>query len=221
MLFRSGLATNWDLEGLRTTVDALHRKQGEIVHSMNQQVTYLKQLDRTVTFNHQAIANLSTTLKDIAMRSQETFQEIATKLEWGNLQRETATAIRELEFTLTQLEISIDELISAIQYVMNGRVTVNLINPTILQDMLKNVALVLPEGLSPNNVYLYYEVIQTAMLADMHSLKLVLDVPIKTVSRQYELYKTVVLPTHIFNNTYAWFEIGRITLLLICCNAPT
>jgi len=49
--------------------------------------------------------------------------------------------------------------------VMIGRVPVNLINPTLLQDMLKNVALVLPESyeliveLSPNNVYLYYEVI--------------------------------------------------------------
>jgi len=30
-----GTATNWDLEGLRTTVDALHRKQDEIVHSMD------------------------------------------------------------------------------------------------------------------------------------------------------------------------------------------
>ena len=117
-----GLATNWDLEGLRTTVDALHRKQGEIVHSMNQQITYLKQLDGTVRFNHQAIANLSATLKDIAMKSQEKFQERATKLEWGNLQREAATAIRKLEFTLTQLEISIDELINTIQYVMIGRV---------------------------------------------------------------------------------------------------
>jgi len=126
------------------------------------------------------------------MISQEKFHEIANKLEWGNLQREAATAIRELEFTLTQLEISINELINAIQYVMIGRVPVNLINPTMLQDMLKNVVLVLPEGcelivgLSPNNVYLYYEVIQTAMLADMNNLKLVSDVPIKTVSRQYE-----------------------------------
>ena len=46
------------------------------------------------------------------------------------------------------------------------------------------------------------------MLADMYNLKLVLYVPIKTVSRQYELYKTVVLPTRILNNTFAWFEVG-------------
>ena len=46
------------------------------------------------------------------------------------------------------------------------------------------------------------------MLANINCFRLVLDVPIKTVSRQYELYKTVVLPTRILNNTFAWFEIG-------------
>ena len=103
----------------------------------------------------------------------------------------------------------------AMQYVMIGRVPVNLITPVMLQEMLKNVKLVLRDGyeliigLNPNNVYLYYEVIQTAMLADTHSFKLVLNVPLKTVGRQYELYKMVVIPTRILNNTYAQFEIGK------------
>ena len=81
--------------------------------------------------------------------------------------------------------------------------------------MLKNVTVVLPEGyeliaaLRPNNVYLYYDLIQTVMLTDAHSFKLDLNVPLKTIDRQYELYKMVVLPTRIFNNTYAKFEIGN------------
>jgi hypothetical protein len=50
----------------------------------------------------------------------------------------------------------------------------------MLREMLKNVTLVLPEGyeliagLRPNNVYLCYEVIQTIMLAGVHSFKLIL-----------------------------------------------
>ena len=63
------------------------------------------------------------------MISQEKFREIATKLDWGNLQREAAMAIRELEFMLTQLELSLDELMDAMQYVTIGRVPVNLISP--------------------------------------------------------------------------------------------
>jgi hypothetical protein len=71
-----------------------------------------------------------------------------------------------MEFALTQLEISIDEFVDAMQYVHLGRTTLNLVSPTTLRELLKNVTLVLPGGyelivgLRPNNVYLYYEVIQ-------------------------------------------------------------
>jgi len=49
----------------------------------------------------------------------------------------------------------------------------------MLREMLKNVTLgyELIAGLRPNNVYLYYEIIQTIMLADVHSFKLILCSP--------------------------------------------
>jgi hypothetical protein len=40
-----GIATVMDLDGLHYTVDALHRKEEAIVHSLDQQVTYLKQME--------------------------------------------------------------------------------------------------------------------------------------------------------------------------------
>jgi hypothetical protein len=57
-------------------------------------------------------------------------------------------------------------------------------------------------------MYLYYEVIQAAVLADMHSFKLVLNVPLKTVNSQYELCEMVVVPARIFKNTDTQFENG-------------
>ena len=100
------------------------------------------------------------------------------------------------------------------QYVHLGRTPLNLVGPSTLQELLKNVTLALPEGLElivglcPNSVYLYYEITQAIMLADVYSFKLVLNVPLKTVNRQYELYKMVVLPTRIADNMYTQFEIG-------------
>ena len=58
-----------------------------------------------------------------------------------------------------------------------------------LRELLRNVILTLPEGfelifrLRPNSVYFYYEVVEAIMLADGHSSKLVLSVPLKTVCR--------------------------------------
>jgi len=46
------------------------------------------------------------------------------------------------------------------------------------------------------------------MLADVHSLSS-FYVPLKTLSRQYEMYKMVVSPTRILNNMYVQFDIGR------------
>jgi len=54
-----------------------------IVHSLNNEM-YLKQLDRTDRFNYQAPANLRTTLKETALRDQEGFQEVASKLTTNN-----------------------------------------------------------------------------------------------------------------------------------------
>ena len=146
---------------MHSTIRDLHKKEDTIVHSLNQQVTYLKQLDGSVKFNFQANGNLSNTLKDIATKAQEGFQDVATRLAWYNKQREAATAVRQLEFALMKLEISIDELIDALQFVLLGKGPLNLVKPNVLREMLKNVTLVLPEGtemiagLNLNNMYLY------------------------------------------------------------------
>jgi aminoglycoside N3'-acetyltransferase len=112
------VATVWHLGELHITVDELHRKQDEIVQSMNRQITYFKQIDGTVKFHNQAITNLSTTLKELAPQTQLKFQEVESRLEWGDQERQTATTIRELEFALTRLEFSIDEFMDAMQYVI-------------------------------------------------------------------------------------------------------
>ena len=145
---------------MHSTIRDLHKKEDTIVHSLNQQVTYLKKLDGSVKFNFQEIGNLSNTLKDVATKAQEGFQDVATRLAWYNRQREAATAVRQLEFALMKLEISTDELIDALQFVLLGKIPLNLVKPNVLREMLKNVTMVLPEGremiarLNLNNMYL-------------------------------------------------------------------
>jgi hypothetical protein len=71
----------------------------------------------------------------------------------------------------------------ALQNVQLGKIPLNLISPSMLRNMLKNVTLLLPGGydlivsLRFNNVFMHYEIIEAAMLADLHSFKLVMIVP--------------------------------------------
>ena len=53
-----GTATVMDLDGLHRIIDVMQRKEDTIVHSLDQQMDYLNQLDDTVRFNYKAIANL-------------------------------------------------------------------------------------------------------------------------------------------------------------------
>jgi hypothetical protein len=86
-------------------------------------------LDETVRNNQQAVTQLSSTLKGYALRVQDTFQEVASKLERGTKQREIADIIRQLEFALTHLEVNVDGLMDALQTVISERVPVRLIPP--------------------------------------------------------------------------------------------
>jgi hypothetical protein len=133
-----GTDTLMDIDGLHATIDVMERKEDDIVHSLNQHVTYLKQLVGTVRFNYQVICNLSTTLKGVALKAEERFKEVASRLTRNNRVIEATAVIRHLDFPLTQLEKSIDEFVNAMQFVHLGRTPLNLFSPTMLRELLKN-----------------------------------------------------------------------------------
>jgi hypothetical protein len=168
-----------------------------------------------VRFNFQAVNNLSEAIKNVAHKAHEGFQDDAAKLAWSNKEREPGSAIKEIEYALVSLEANVVELIDTLQFVTLGRIPLNLVKPNILREMLKNITMILPEvyeligGVNPNNMFLYYEMVQVVVLADLHSFKRALYVPLKTINRFFELYEIVVFPTRILNNTYAKFEVGQ------------
>jgi hypothetical protein len=87
-----------------------------------------------------------------------------------------------------------------------------LITPTLLQD-ISNITLSLPEGyeLAVGNRYdsiWYYQTAQASLLTDAHGFLILMSRPLKDINRHYELYRAHVFPMHLFNNTYAKFQIG-------------
>jgi hypothetical protein len=66
-----GTATLLEVEELHGTVDKMHRTEGDIIHSVNHQMTYLKTLDSTVKFNTEATETLSEKVKDIMLNSNK------------------------------------------------------------------------------------------------------------------------------------------------------
>jgi hypothetical protein len=92
-----------------------------------------------------------------------------------------------------------DELLGAIKSVLQGKLHIRLINPVMLQNRLRNVSLHLPEryelvaGTRINNIHLYYELATVTLVGNTHGIKIIVNVPLKTASQQFTLYKIIVL----------------------------
>jgi hypothetical protein len=82
----------------------------------------------------------------------------------------------------------------------------------------EKVALILPEGcelvasIKLHCVYWYYEIVQTAMLAELRGFMLILCVHSGTVKRHFSLFKAAALPACISSKNYAWFKVDKTIL---------
>jgi hypothetical protein len=162
-----GTATLLDVEVLHESVDEMHRTEGDIIHSVNRQMTYLKTLDCAVKFNTEAVETLSEKVKYIMLDSDKWRDEIDLAIHWLNYtiynQSNAFTYIRQLECAILELRTMVKEVLISLDSTMRGKLCVNLISPTMLTDVLKNVTLYFPDGytvcvsLQQNNINLFYE----------------------------------------------------------------
>ena len=96
---------------------------------------------------------------------------------------------------------------------MLGKLPMNLVNPTTLQNILRNVFLQLPGGFDlilgtkTENNHLCYEIIKVTAIANVHGIKLIVNVPLKTANQLFTLHKIFVLPTRISNNNFVQYLI--------------
>jgi hypothetical protein len=129
---------------------------------------------------------------------------------------EVFMAIRQLEFSVLQLSRQIDDLLAAIQYVFLGKMPLSFMGPEILMGILRNVSLNLPDGYEMaagtkmENIHDYDDLVKTEVIADLHSLKLVMEIPLKTADRQFTLYKLVATPSRISGNTRSVNKVMRL-----------
>ena len=181
-----GTAIVEDIHLLHETLEGLRSTTSDVVHSLNSQLTYVKNLGTVTSVNTMAIANLSSIVKDIAIRSHESFQQVTQDMTWLNATfqkySQLYTVIRQLESALLQLIHPIDELLRGIQCVLQDKLPIDLINPNTLQGILRNISLQLPEGYElvvgtkTDKIYLYYELVQVSVIGDVHSIKLFINV---------------------------------------------
>jgi len=114
-------------------------------------------------------------------------------------------AILELKFSMTRIQESLD-------VTSNGKPSSVLINPNNLSDILQQVSLQLPAGLSMmtgltvEEMYVYYTVATVHAVATSKSIRLFIDIPLKAANRYFELYQVHSL--HFFHK-----GIGKLVII--------
>ena len=113
-----------DVQQLHDTLNDLQLQSSDITHSLSNQVTYVKRLSTATEINAEAIANLSSIVKDNKIKSHNRFKEITRYLLRLNItvyaQNELFTTIRQLEFALLGLIQQLDELYNAVKIAVHG-----------------------------------------------------------------------------------------------------
>jgi len=108
-----------------------------------------------------------------------------------NNQSEIYVAVRQLEFSLLQLILQVDELIDILRCILGVRLPMTLVNPLVLYNVLRNVSLQLPEnheviaGTKWTNIYYYYNVIKATVVGNTHEMKIILNLPLKSVNQHF------------------------------------
>ena len=80
-----GTATVSDVHELHGVLDNLQNRNSDIVHSLANQLTYVKKVADTMSLNTESIANLSNIVNNSIIQSHDKYQQITRDLLWFNL----------------------------------------------------------------------------------------------------------------------------------------
>jgi hypothetical protein len=212
-----GTATFSDLNQLQGTIDELKYKEADIIHSLANQLIYVKGLGQNTRINTDAISNMSSIVKSELVQSHDRYVELTRDVMCLNLtlfnQSALFTVIRELEYALLQLTHQVNELLMAVQYTLSGKLPMTITGPNVLHSILRNISLCLPEnyeliaGTKFDNIHLYYELIKVTAVGTAHSNMSILEVPLKTESQRFTLFRIIALPTQVLNDTFALYQL--------------
>jgi len=88
-----------------------------------------------------------------------------------------------------------------------------LISPSSLQSILRNITLHLPEGYEliagtrTEDIHQYYKLSKVSIVANSHSIKLILHIPLKSADHSFTLYKIIILPERISPDKFVQYAI--------------
>jgi len=199
-----GTADAKDVKRLTKVCDELHEFKMKMVHAAEQQLTYIRTLDEVTKQNVKNAVELTRALRDsirnVSLKLNRVEVDLLDTQEAISKQVKYSAAIREIEMAILDVRFSITQMQESLDVTSNGKLTSVLINPYNLSEILQQVSLQLPAGLSMltgltvEDMYVYYAIATVHAVATSESIRLFIDIPLKAADRYFELYQVHSLP---------------------------
>lgn len=213
--FLFGTLDDNDLENINRKLQILAENVDSVSHDSIGQLSLMKDMNSKITTNARSLREIMTKLVSFTRNLQEIIvtQRSDFSLQYHILMRymEVSSTIRQAEEVSTAAKIKIIEFRQALELTSRGKLSSILMPPHELEVVLNAIEKMLPTRLSmylpvhPDSLYAYYETSVVTAVASKGSVKLLLDIPLSSSDRLFELYKVITVP--IYNSVLRqWME---------------
>ena len=146
--FLFGTATNSEMRTLHQAIEGMKEQQIAIAHSLENQLTYTKELDENVRQNTRDVTLLARILK-LQVSNFLKLNKTVNALEGNFMQQlermaNASQTIRELEFFGLQLEQQFIKIRQGLEVTSTGKLSAELLPPQNLSQILQQIVLSLP-----------------------------------------------------------------------------
>jgi uncharacterized coiled-coil protein SlyX/chorismate mutase len=222
-LFGSG--DNREVRELNEKYEKIREFQILMFENLSHQARNLRNLNETVAVNTKDIKKLEAELDkhfsiigDLETKTQENRKEIKriyealikairqssdsrTRLEQKlNFVVNITSTMRMMEVRLLSMDTDLTGLLEALDTTSTGRLSPNLISPSQLVEILRNVSRQLPHGVYPltlieeDAVYEYYTLASVQAIAIPSAIRVFVKLPLKSSNRLFHLFEPYSLP---------------------------
>jgi hypothetical protein len=160
-----------------------------MIHTTEQQMTYLHKLDEAAKANAKAMLVLARALRYSILniylglgRVEADLIDVRIALE---KRTKYSTAIRDIELFMMEIKFSLVQLQESLNLTSVGKLSSTLISPYNLSELLQQVNLHLPKGtsmltgLNIEDMHIYYAVTNVHATATSRSIRLLIDIPLR------------------------------------------
>lgn len=214
-----------EVRNLNEKYEKIREFQFLMAQKLAQQASNLRDLEETVAVNTEDIKQLEgeldkhfTIIRDLETKTQENRQGI--KFVYATLSRAIETLLdshtrleqklnfvvnitstmRMMEIRLLSMDTDLTGLLEALDTTSTGRLSPNLISPSQLVEILRDISRKLPHGVYPltlieeDAVYEYYTHASVQAIAIPSAIRVFVKLPLKSSNRLFHLFEPYSLP---------------------------